>query len=128
MRLRYSDEATPVCLRADCIGFTMMESEQVLPRNELLSCKERSDDSSELVKLAMQAGISSDDGRRRVAAPAPECCRAGSALHMASCGLRCKAGLHDPLPQRIESRLSDSADIARPPCAGNHDGDVPTLR
>ena len=32
--------------------------------------------------------------------------------------LRCKAGLHDPMSHRIESRLSGSTDIAWLPCAG----------
>ena len=85
MRLRYSDEATPVCLYAILHGVYDVGSRADIAAEWALNFKEYRDDSSR----ACEAGdvgwdsILKNDRHLRCS-PAPEHCRAGSSLYMTS--------------------------------------------
>ena len=107
----------------------MAESGRTSPRNELLSCKERSDDSSEL-RGAGDVGRDSILTMADAALPLPRRSmprRFRSAHGFMSvydvkpvCAIRCRIG--------SKAGCLIPTDIARLPCTGVHDGDVPALR
>ena len=107
----------------------MVESGWTSPRNELLSCKERSDDSSEL-RGAGDVGRDSILTMADAALPLPRRSmprRFRFAHGFMSvydvkpvCAIRCRIG--------SKAGCLIPTDIARLPCAGDVDGDVPALR